>query len=175
MVLQMLYLEGRTKPLYLFLPERLSDFLDALHMFYTFEQRFPFVLKVHENQETELFFNNVNSFLTDHLTGYEKFIQKQHYPNTMNSFGFIFQDVGKKLVYTSDCNSINNLRNILDDADLVIMDGLHPDTDSVISFLNSDHKRLLLIHGISESTATWLRNNHNPLVTLARENDTYEV
>jgi ribonuclease Z len=172
MVLQMLYLEGRTKPLKLFLPERPAAFLETIHMFYIFEQRFPFALILHELSDLELIFSNVSALPTDHLTNYADVVRQQQYPNLMQSFSLVFRDNGKVLVYTSDCNTFNNIKLIMDTADLVIMDGLHPEAGLIISFINSYKKQLILTHGLSEAMEAWLKANPDPRIELARDNDT---
>lgn len=175
MVLQMLYLQGRTKPLSLFLPERLAAFIETMHMFYIFEQRFSFALKVHEVQDAELYYSNVTIALTDHLTGYEEFIKKQQYPNTMQSYCFSFHNEGKTLLYTSDISTFSNIQQVIDEADVIIMDALHPEAELIVSLFNSQDKHFILNHGISDKLKKWLESNSYNNVEFAQENVTKDL
>ncbi len=172
MVLQMLYLQGRTKPLNLFLPERPAAFIETMHMFYTFEQRFPFALNVYEVLETGQYYSNISVALTDHLTGYGEFIKSQQYPNTMHSFCFNLRDDNKTLVYTSDISTFSNIQPILENADVIILDALHPDAELIISLIQIPDKYLILNHGISDKLKIWMDNNPHNNVYFAQENVT---
>lgn len=175
MVLQMLYLEGRTKPLDLFLPERPAAFLDTLHMFYTFEQRFAFNLKVHEIIDAELVYPGVSVALTDHLLGYESVIAKYQYSNLMQSYSFVFDDKNKTLIYTSDLGTFTNIEALLQSADTVVMDALHPPADLIIDFILKNNNRIILTHGISDKLKHWLQENPQSQVELAQEGILYQL
>jgi len=175
MLLQMLYLEGRTKALHLFLPERPDEFMDTLHMFYTFEYRFAFKLKVHECKEAEYIYSGISATLTDHLLGYESVIRAHKYPNTMQSFSFSFTEDKKTLMYTSDLGTFNNIMPQLQNSDVIIMDALHPDAQLIISFLKDFTNRVILTHGISDELKNWLQNNPLPHIELAQEDKIYHI
>ncbi|HOD18478.1 MAG: MBL fold metallo-hydrolase [Candidatus Cloacimonadaceae bacterium] len=175
MVMQMFYLEGRTKPLDLFLPERPAAFLDAMHMFYTFEQRFGFQLKIRDMAEAELFHSNISTLLNDHLLGYDEFIQKQQYPNMMQSYSVIIREKTKSIAYTSDCHILSTLVPDLKKTDLIIMDGMHPEAEAILDFKNDYQNMVLLIHGLSEPLSAWLEDNTADGMELAAENKTYEI
>ncbi len=175
MVLQMLYLEGRTKPLELFLPERPNDFMDSLHMFYTFEQRFAFKLNVHELKDAETVFPQLKAALNDHLKGYARVINKYSYPNPMQAFSLAFTENEKTLVYSSDIGTLDSIEALLNSADSIILDAFHPAAEQIINFIESHQTRLILTHGISPKLDQWLNNNPQPHVELAVENKTYHL
>ncbi len=175
MLLQLYYLEGRTKPLDLFLPEMPERFLEAMHMFYTFEQRFSFPLRVHEMQEAENLCPGLKVFPNDHLAGYHGFLKKSGYPNPMRSFSFAVEENGESLFYTSDLKTFHNLRPALDSADLIILDGQHPEAGLIIDFAGQAKGRIILTHGLSEAMRQWLQANPGHGIEMAREGKSYEL
>jgi ribonuclease Z len=175
MLLQMFYLEGRTKPLRLFLPERPAAILDTMHLFYTFEQRFPFTLKIHDVTELDLYYDNVSPALTDHLSGYADFITSQHYLNPMQSYCFSISEAGKTLLYTADIATFNNLQHVLDRADQIIADALHPAAELIMSLLDYKADKIILTHGVSAALKDWLQHNPHPRFEFAQESVTYQL
>lgn len=175
MLLQMYYLEGRTKPLLLFLPERPVAILDIMHVFYTFEQRFPFVLKVHDVNELELYYSNVTPAMTDHMLGYKEYIETQRYLNQMQSYCFTFTEMDKTLIYTADLETFANIESLLMNATHIIIDALHPEAELVISLTRSKAEKVILNHGISEQLLNWLNLNPDPRFELAQEDVTIHL
>jgi ribonuclease BN (tRNA processing enzyme) len=172
MLIQMLYLQNRKKPLKLFLPERSEAFLDSLHMFYTFEQRLPFKLHVSEMPEAEMHYPELSIALTDHLIGYEGFLKKKHYPNLMQSFCVAVTSDSRTLLYTSDINTFSNIEYLIEKADTLIIDALHPDAELIISLAENTKKRLILTHGISENLKKLIGIQNRENVEFAFENRT---
>lgn len=175
MLLQMFYLEGRTKPLMLFLPERPVAIIDIMHLFYTFEQRFPFTLKVHEVKELELYYSDVTMAMTDHLLGYKTFIEAQHYPNQMQSYSFAFSEKGKTLLYTADLGTFANIEPMLMNSNHIIIDALHPEPELIMSLTHSKAEKIILNHGIREQLLAWLKLNSDHRFELAQEDVTFQL
>lgn len=174
MLIQMLYLEGRKRPLPVFLPECPGCFTDMMHRFYTFEQRFSFKLTVHDMEELETAFPDVKPLPNDHLCGYKDVIRKNNYANLMRSFSLQFQEHGKSLIYTSDLGTFNGLQDELSAADLIVMDAMHPAAELISGFAINYRGHLVLTHGISPKLKTWLEANPRNNIELAQENRTYE-
>jgi ribonuclease Z len=174
MVIQMLYLQGRKKPLQVYLPENPELIREMLHTFYTFEQRFAFQLMLKTMMELERDLPRLKALPNDHLQGYRDVIEKNRYQNPMQAFSLEFREKGKHLIYTSDLGSLNPLLDNLHRADLIIMDALHPAADSIAGFAATYKGRLILTHGISPSLKNWLAENPRENIELAVENRTYE-
>ncbi len=170
MLIQMMYLENRTKPLNLFLPERQAAFMESMHLFYTFEQRLPFELKVYEMTEAEKIYPQINIARTDHLNGYADFLQKHDYPNPMNSYCIAVTEDGKTLLYTSDVSTYSNIGHLLEKADVIITDALHPDAGMIIRLAEDQTKQLILTHGISDTLREWVNEKQRDNVSFAAEN-----
>ena len=175
MLMQLLYLEKRTKPLYVFLPERPSAILDIMHLFYTFEQRFAFPLKLHEMSEVELYFPDVAAVLTDHMLNYGEYVSAQHLPNQLQSFCFSITEEGKNLLYTSDLYTFMNIEHIIEKANVVIVDALHPEAEVVLQLDNYPAERIYLTHGISEKLRRHFAEAPNPRYVIAREDVIYTL
>lgn len=175
MVLQMLYLEGRTKPLQLFLPERPAAFLDSLHMFYTFEQKFGYELELLPVDDLEFHLPGVASQYSDHLQGYSKIIQSLQLPNTMQSYSFRIEDPQGALVYTSDLGSGDHLEAMLPNCHTIIVDAIHPPAQAVLKLEQYPIKRIILNHGISEELQQWLEQNPSGLYDFAVEDVVYTI
>jgi len=175
MVLQMLYLNKRRKPLQLFLPERPAVMMETLQFFYTFPQRFGFALQILDCREIELYHEEVSCALTDHLRGYTEFLAANHLPNQMDSFAFkISSEVGD-LVYTSDISTTDCIQNLFQDCHTIIVDALHPDAAQILKLQYAGLKRILLTHGISPDLKTALAEDPNPLFEFAREDQIYTL
>ena len=175
MVLQMFYLENRTKPLMLFVPERPSDLLDAIHLFYTFEQRFPFSLKVHIMDELELYYPEITPVQNDHLSGYTQFVNSMKYPNMLMAYSFLIEDNERSLVYTSDLETTNDIKHLFDKCHTLIIDAMHPDPNFIIDTQNHSVERIILTHGISSELDNWLKNNPTHRFEFAKEDIKYSL
>jgi len=175
MLMQMFYLEKRSKPLHLFLPERPSALMEVMHLFYTFENRFPFRLQVHEVKDVELVLRGVSSFLTDHLRSYEDYLQTHHEINQMYSFATLFTENAKNLLYTSDITTFANLESAMDVADIVIVDALHPEADIITALQDKQVSRVILTHGISDELNNWLELHPHSKFACAQEDVFYEL
>jgi ribonuclease BN (tRNA processing enzyme) len=173
--IQMLYLQNRTKLLKLFLPERPAAFMESLHLFYTFEQRLPFELQVFEMAEAELHYSEVNVVVNDHLAGYESFLKMQKYLNQMLSYCIALSAGNKTLLYTSDINSFNNIGHLIEKAQTIILDALHPEAGLIISLAADLKKNIILNHGCSESLKEQLETHQFENVGFAVENKTFEL
>ncbi|HPF09349.1 MAG TPA: MBL fold metallo-hydrolase, partial [Candidatus Cloacimonadota bacterium] len=70
MLVQMLYLQGRSKDLSIFIPERTEEFEGLFSMFYTFPERLCFRLTILPMAELNSKFPDLQAWPNDHLLGY---------------------------------------------------------------------------------------------------------
>ncbi|NCB34249.1 MAG: ribonuclease Z, partial [Erysipelotrichia bacterium] len=175
MVLQMLYLEGRAKPLQLFLPERPAAFMDILHFFYTFEQRFPFELHVLPVDEIDLYLEDVIPAMTDHLSGYEDYIREHQLLNQMKSFSFRIGKPDSALVYTSDLSDVPCILSLIEGCHTVVIDAMHPPATSVLSLPKHGVQRIILTHGMSVPLSQMLAEHPDPRFEIAVEGKVYSL
>ena len=77
MLIQVLYIQARTKPLHIFLPERVEEFANLLSFFYTFQKRLSFELYFLEMRTINKYYPYVKAFKNDHLLSYRKFVARK--------------------------------------------------------------------------------------------------
>ncbi len=174
MMIQMMYLQQRVKNLTVFLPERVKDFLETMHMFYTIPDKFHFsiFLKPMEELNQELPF--ITPIESDHLQSYASVIREKHLTNEMKSFSFVLEeeeeDRDKKVIYTSDILKLNSLGIRLIETDILIVDALHPKAEEVYALREDEIDRIILTHGLSKDLKQLLKTRENQVFEIADEN-----
>jgi len=175
MLLQMLKLQKREKPLQLFLPERPAALVETLQFLYTFIQKFTFPLHILDCEESELYFEEVNAALTDHLLEYEGLVNENKLPNLLHSYAFRISGPEGSLAYTSDINKVDSVQFLIRDCHTVIIDAQHPEADQIIRLQYSGIKRVLLTHSISPKLQAFLFENLIDMFEFAQEDITYII
>ncbi len=175
MLLQMLYLQKRRKPLQLFLPERPEGMVEALGLFYVFPQRFSFPLQIHDCSEAELHHGEVVSALTDHMLNYGQFLRDSRLPNQMKSYAFRITSPEGSLVYTSDISTTDIIMPLIRNSHTVIADALHPRAGQILKLQNAGVERVLLTHGISPELENLLSQEMPPSFEFAIEDRVYLI
>lgn len=171
MLIQMLYLQQRSKRLQVFLPERVADFEAILQFHYTFKQRWPFELHLHPMEELPHIYPEVQIHLTDHLEGYKDIIQELGLPNQMKSWAFRVDN----WVYSSDIETTDCLAPILQDLDTLVVDALHPKLEQILKLKEYRIRQIILNHGLSPELDEWLQNNEHGNFIVAEENVPYHI
>ena len=174
-LLQMLYLQRRTKSLPVFLPERPSAFVDIMQLMYTFSQKFSFKLQIHEMEKVELFFDWIRAEPTDHLLGYEDIIREHSLLNQMKSWALAFTGENGDLVYTSDLETTDCIAGILNGANTAIVDAGHPKADQILKLKYLNIKRIILTHGISPELEARQNELEKELFEFAQEDIVYQI
>ncbi|HOD60020.1 MAG TPA: ribonuclease Z [Candidatus Syntrophosphaera sp.] len=175
MLLQMLKIQKREKPLQLFLPERPAALVETLQFLYTFIQKFTFPLHILDCEESELYFEEVNAALTDHLLEYEDLVNENKLPNLLHSYAFRISGPEGSLAYTSDINKVDSVQFLIRDCHTVIIDAQHPEADQIIRLQYSGIKRVLLTHSISPKLQAFLFENPIDMFEFAQEDITYFI
>lgn len=175
MLLQMLKIQKREKPLQLFLPERPAALVETLQFLYTFIQKFTFPLHILDCEESELYYEEVNAALTDHLLEYEDLVNENKLPNLLHSYAFRISGPEGSLAYTSDINKVESVQFLIRNCHTVIIDAQHPEADQIIRLQYSGIKRVLLTHGISPTLQAFLFENPIDMFEFAQEDITYII
>ncbi|HNU97948.1 MAG TPA: MBL fold metallo-hydrolase, partial [Candidatus Syntrophosphaera thermopropionivorans] len=175
MLLQMLKIQKREKPLQLFLPERPAALVETLQFLYTFIQKFTFPLHILDCEESELYYEEVNVALTDHLLEYEDLVNESKLPNLLHSYAFRISGPEGSLAYTSDINKVESVQFLIRNCHTVIIDAQHPEADQIIRLQYSGIKRVLLTHGISPTLQAFLFENPIDMFEFAQEDITYII
>ncbi len=139
LLIQMMHLTQRKSPLNIYLPEEatfgVENFLQTL---YLFKEKLSFRLNLHPIKPNFVFRNgelNVNAYLNRHLSGNEEVIRECNFPNQMQSFCLVINLDEKKIVYSGDIESSNDLANIIFDADLLITECMHPRLEKLLTLM----------------------------------------
>jgi hypothetical protein len=165
----------KKKPLQLFLPERPAALVETLQFLYTFIQKFTFPLHILDCEESELYYEEVNVALTDHLLEYEDLVNESKLPNLLHSYAFRISGPEGSLAYTSDINKVESVQFLIRDCHTVIIDAQHPEADQIIRLQYSGIKRVLLTHGISPTLQAFLFENPIDMFEFAQEDITYII
>ncbi|MDP8232811.1 MAG: ribonuclease Z [Candidatus Zophobacter franzmannii] len=169
MLIQMLYLQNRTKLLSIYTPESPIRFIRLLHDFYLFEDRFNFDLEIKPMSSLPTDYPFISIFKSNHLDGYYEIIQKCKLDNEMNSYSYILNENDRKVVYTSDISTLEHLCDYANKVDTFIVDAVHLPLAELKCILTNDIKRIILSHGISNEIKDFIETNQISGVELAQE------
>ncbi|KPJ63881.1 hypothetical protein AMJ44_13765, partial [candidate division WOR-1 bacterium DG_54_3] len=139
LLIQMMHLTRRQTTLNIYLPDEaqkgVEDFLRTL---YLFKEKLSLELNLHPIKPNFVFKNeeiDVNAYLNRHLSGNEELIREYNLPNQMQSFSLVINLEERKIVYSGDIESSNDLANIIFDADLLITECMHPRLEKLLSLI----------------------------------------
>lgn len=166
MLLQMLYLEGRTKPLELYLPECPEFIEQSLRYMYTIREKFKFELEILLLDELRSRHQVFEAVISDHLLGYTETVAKLNLPNQMRSWSLKYQHAGRSMLYSSDLSTTDSIAHLLPGLDLIIVDALHPPAEQILKLAELQIRHVLLTHGISEGLSTALGTGVEEALTL---------
>jgi ribonuclease BN (tRNA processing enzyme) len=173
MVVQMLLIQRRTKPLTIFAPERPKELESVFDLFYTFPGRLPFELRILPMEALPLAFQTVTPIVSDHLENYRSFIVEHKKTNPMTAWSFRIDENGRRAIYTSDLRTVTQLRLHLSGTDLLLIDGQHPEGGEIRRACEMIRGRAGIIHGLSESLRTMLPEIPNAF--QVSENETFDM
>lgn len=175
MLMQMLYLNGRSKPLTVYLPENKDFIIESLKTMYTFREKFGFKLEFKDCSEIGAEHPQIVCAPTDHLLGYQKQIEAVGAKNQMKSFAFRIKGERGDLVYSSDLSTVDCIEPLIKGCHSIIVDALHPDATQIIKLKDLSVKRVLLNHGISDELDMIMAEASPEGFDFAEENRWYEI
>ena len=151
MFIQMEYLKNRSEPLTIHIPSEFERvFWMTMRGFYLFPEKLDFEIVVKTIDDGYEFADSgmkVSASANSHLRGHREFLGSTDYDNRMQCFSFVAQTGGKKLVYSADIGSLDDLTDIALDADLLLTEGMHLDLDQLPALLiEKNVQRCLLTH-----------------------------
>ena len=137
--IQMIHLLQSRSSLKIFLPEEaIPGVKSFLQTCYLFPEKITPELSLHPVTSDFMFEGRgitVKAHANRHLMGNEMAIGESGYPNKMQSFCFVLNVCNKKIVYSGDIESSNDLAEIIQDADLLITECFHPKLEELISLM----------------------------------------
>lgn len=151
MFIQMEYLNNRKESLTIHIPSEFGQtFWTTMRGFYLFPEKLNFEIVVRAIDDGFEYADSdvkVSAHANSHLSGHREFLSSRDYDNRMQCFSFVAQAEGKKLVYSADIGSLDDLRDIALDADLLLTEGTHLDLDQLPALLTEKNvQRCILTH-----------------------------
>lgn len=147
MLLQMLYLQERTKDLRLFIPEDIGYFSKMLEAFYLFPVKFKFKLQILTLNKTNEIHSEIKIIPNSHLEKYKEL--STAIPHSYKNHSILI-NAEKKILYTSDIPDFSSFSEKDLKVDLIILDALHPPSSKIKDFIETTKARVILNHGLTE-------------------------
>ena len=151
LLVQMMYLERRRLSLSIFVPEEavagVKNFLNTCYLF-------PGIVSfgIHVDPVTDKFeFEHegiiIKTHPNRHLMGNQTAIEELKLPHKMQSFCYVLDINGKKIVYSGDIASSDDLAGIVEDSDLLITECFHPKLVKLFSLISESRvKSVVFAH-----------------------------
>lgn len=175
MLIQMLYLAKRKKPLNLYLPERESEFLQILQMMYTFPSRFGFELRILALDTITEEYPQLSFQKNDHLIGYKQVITQNQLPHQLRSYSLKLSSAKGDFVYSSDLTTTDSIAPFLRGAHTVLLDAGHPALQQIQKLQNYGIERILLTHEPRPEIREWLAQNPDHRYQIATDHTIYHI
>jgi len=175
MLVQMLYLEGRSREFKIFVPERSAEIAELFPMFYTFPSRIGFKLSVMDISELSSHLPGWEAMENDHLLGYRDVISKHDYPNPMRAYSLRITAGNKAFVYSSDLGTTDSILPLLKGVDTLLVDAGHPSEQQIIQLKDQGVKRILLTHGVPQTLLRKLLKEDDGIFEEAIEGVIYNI
>jgi hypothetical protein len=173
MVLQMLHLQKRVRPLIIYLPEEIDSIIKMMNIFYLFPEKFGFQLTILDISELKEMIPGIEPIMNDHLSSYREFIEDRSFPNPMNSYSFFIKTKDKHILYTSDIENTKQLTEYIENSEVIIIDALHPSKEDIFEVIDQKNKQIILVHGVSDEVRVDLETNNHYNVIIAE--DGYQI
>ncbi len=173
MVLQMLYLQKRVKPLVVYLPERENDFKETLGMMYLFPSRFTYNLILRDIDSLHYHLPYFTPLKNNHLESYNSFLINNKLENEKKSWSVLIKGSKHTLLYTSDFDG--NLSASVKKIDYLIVDAFHPTVSEIMSLAKETRCQVYLTHGLSEEMSLTLKNNSFDNITVIDDGFVFEI
>lgn len=152
LLIQMMHLTQRKNPLEIYLPEEaipgVENFLQTL---YLFKEKLTFRLNLWPIKPNFLFERkeiSIKAHLNRHLLSNEAVIREYNFPNQMQSFCFVMNLKEKRIVYSGDIESSNDLAHIIFDADLLIVECMHPRLEKLLPLVTESKVKCAIFYHI---------------------------
>jgi len=149
--IQMEHLKKREEPLDIHMPSELVKLMnDIFAGMYLFPEKLGFPVKI-DAIDDEFAFKDANIEVTvvrnPHLEGNAEVISSGGYSNRMQCYSFVIESEIKKIVYSADITGTDDIAGILDDTDLLVIEGMHIDLEDLpILLMEKNVSECLLTH-----------------------------
>lgn len=172
MLVQNLYLQGRKRPLYIYLPERVEDVVKSFELFYLFAKRLPYALHFKRITTISDDYPCITITPTSHLDGYRTFIAREGLKNFCRSWAIGIQE-NKQLLYSADISSLAEIKKYLPETDLLIIDAFHTSVADIMLLKNLGIGKIVLNHGLSDDLKKKFTRIMDTRYEIAKDDTTY--
>jgi ribonuclease Z len=156
--IQMQYLAGRKEPLPIYLPEELVEPIPAyFRSVYLPLERMPFKLEflpVPEGGVITMGDATVRPIPNNHLRKYQPIIEEFKLKSKMQCYSYLFEIAGKKILYSADLGSENDILAFLKGLDLLVIESTHIDVGKVLDAAIASNVRQVVLTHIAEEYDT---------------------
>ncbi len=172
------YLQKRSESLAVHLPsEAVDGFRRLLDLTYLFPHKLGFELTLHgldDDSGVNIGDVRVMAKQNSHLSGHRTHLAGANLPNRMQSFSFVVQEGDRKIVYSGDLSSLDDIRPLLSQAGLLIIDGMHIDLSQLPQLAVAAGVRRVLLTHVSlgfdfEGAKPLFQKEGTESISLARE------
>jgi ribonuclease BN (tRNA processing enzyme) len=166
LVIQMLHVLQSERRLDIYVPDEfVRPLLAWLNAVYLFPQHIRPDLHIHGYADQFVFNNNsfeLTAMANRHLEKSSEIIEQYDLPNRMQCHSFRISTAGKKLLYSADLGSLEDISDHLDGLDYAIIESTHVDLESLFDpARQSPDLRIILTHLGSEEEVSRLHNQVN--------------
>lgn len=155
--IQKLYHTSRTARLPIYLPDEavlpIRNYLDSC---YLFTEKSPFELELIPIKDKINFDQKlmVQSIHNSHLIGSAELIQQSGYDNKMLCYSFLVEVDNKRLLYSADLGSLEDIEGYMKNLDLLVIETMHIDISRLADLVDKySVKQALLTHTGEEQRA----------------------
>ncbi len=139
LLVQMMHLLQRRTPLNVYLPEEaIPGIRNFLNTCYLFPEKITPKLSLYPVTSSFTFQDEgitIKAHPNRHLMGNQEVINELKSPNKMQSFCFVLTLLNKKIIYSGDIESSEDLSDIIQDADILITECFHPRLENLIPLM----------------------------------------
>lgn len=150
-MVQMMKLFRKTGTVNIYLPdEALEPIGNYLKTCYLYQEGLPFELRLRpvvnswKIDETE---TTIRSIANNHLGGHARLVVERGYFNKTQSYSYALSSGGKRIFYSGDIKSLEDIISHLDDLDLLLIETTHFSVDELFEIAAvRDIKKIVLTH-----------------------------
>ncbi len=135
LLIQMVYLTGRERPLDVFVPAEFADPLKAcLLAMYLIPDKMPFDLRIVGYEPGKLHDGDyaLEALANRHLHGYADLIERLNLPNQLRCHSFLITVNGKRLLYSADIADFADIQESLKGCDVAVIESTHVDLEPLL-------------------------------------------
>jgi ribonuclease Z len=150
LVIQMLHVLNSNRTLTVYLPDEFVEpFENYLNAVYLIKENLRLEIVIEGYSEGFIYDDlfRLRAIANSHLAAQGRLVKKLNLPNRMQCHSFEIGIADKRLFYSSDIGSFDDIRDCLADLDYALIESTHVDVEQVLQHArNSSVKRYVLTH-----------------------------